>query len=65
MTTNTKARIHWFDSKSGDGMVKLNDGSLVFFNCRTVADLSPGETVPVIIHQDTTFIQAEIDVAKL
>lgn len=61
----TKGVIHWHDSKTGDGMVKVEHLGLVRFVCLTVSDLSQGEKVPVMIHYDTTFIQAEIDTAKL
>lgn len=64
MTTQVKAKIHWHDSKSGDGMVKI-DGRLVPFYCITVADLSSNETVYGKLISDTTFEQFELDTTRL
>lgn len=64
-TYDTKAKIHFHDNTSGDGLVRLEDGSLVYFYLQSEKELPSGYSVEIELIQDTTFTQAIIRTSRI
>lgn len=54
-TYNTEGQVHWYDSKTGDGMVKVKDKLIYFYKSK--ADFVSGDKVLLEVNED--FTQAE------